>query len=215
LKIVVCLRHPLAVAGSLHARGHSSLFFGLTLWLSYNRALLATRPADWIVTHYDAYFADPARELRRVVGRLGMEVSEPMLQQACHSVNAPLRHQQTSAEELNLTDFPSSILQLYQTLCAQAEWNDDTLTSSEGLPEELSPVLATQPLAEDRPAAQLLAMERRLLSKRRAVTVLSTQLEDRERALAVGYLALVPKPIDVDVLFNLINDLKTPAVKSA
>jgi signal transduction histidine kinase len=37
--------------------------------------------------------------------------------------------------------------------------------------------------------------------------------EDRERALAVGYLALVPKPIDVDVLFNLINDFKAPAVK--
>jgi signal transduction histidine kinase len=37
--------------------------------------------------------------------------------------------------------------------------------------------------------------------------------EDRERALAVGYLALVPKPIDVDVLFNLIHDLKAPAVK--
>jgi CheY-like chemotaxis protein len=34
--------------------------------------------------------------------------------------------------------------------------------------------------------------------------------EDRERALAVGYLALVPKPIDVDVLFNLINDFKAP-----
>ncbi len=35
--------------------------------------------------------------------------------------------------------------------------------------------------------------------------------EDRERALAAGYLALVPKPIDVDVLFGLIQDLKAPA----
>jgi signal transduction histidine kinase len=35
--------------------------------------------------------------------------------------------------------------------------------------------------------------------------------DDRERALAVGYLALVPKPIDVDVLFTLIQDLKAPA----
>ena len=37
--------------------------------------------------------------------------------------------------------------------------------------------------------------------------------EDRERALAVGYLALVPKPIDVDVLFGLIQELITPALK--
>jgi signal transduction histidine kinase len=34
--------------------------------------------------------------------------------------------------------------------------------------------------------------------------------DDRERALSVGYLALVPKPIDVDVLFNLIQDFKAP-----
>ena len=37
--------------------------------------------------------------------------------------------------------------------------------------------------------------------------------EDREHALSVGYLALVPKPIDVDVLFGLIQDLKSPALK--
>src|SRR5829696_7921011 len=37
--------------------------------------------------------------------------------------------------------------------------------------------------------------------------------EDRERALAVGYMALVPKPIDVDLLFTLIQELKTPALK--
>ena len=34
--------------------------------------------------------------------------------------------------------------------------------------------------------------------------------EDRERALSVGYMALVPKPIDVDVLFGLIQELKAP-----
>jgi CheY-like chemotaxis protein len=37
--------------------------------------------------------------------------------------------------------------------------------------------------------------------------------EDRERALSVGYLALVPKPVDIDALFTLIQDLKTPALK--
>ena len=37
--------------------------------------------------------------------------------------------------------------------------------------------------------------------------------EDRERALSVGYVALVPKPIDVDALFSLIQDLKAPVLK--
>jgi signal transduction histidine kinase len=32
--------------------------------------------------------------------------------------------------------------------------------------------------------------------------------DDRQRALGVGYLALVPKPIDIDGLFDLIHDLK-------
>lgn len=34
--------------------------------------------------------------------------------------------------------------------------------------------------------------------------------EDRQRALSVGYLTLVPKPVDVDVLFDLLHDLKPP-----
>jgi len=34
--------------------------------------------------------------------------------------------------------------------------------------------------------------------------------EDRRKALSVGYLALLPKPINVDVLFDLIQDLKLP-----
>ncbi len=35
--------------------------------------------------------------------------------------------------------------------------------------------------------------------------------EDRKKALGVGYFALMPKPIDVDLLFSLIHDLKLPA----
>src|SRR5258705_2551698 len=39
--------------------------------------------------------------------------------------------------------------------------------------------------------------------------------EDRKRALEVGYLALIPKPIDVEALFSLINELKLPSLSSA
>jgi signal transduction histidine kinase len=39
--------------------------------------------------------------------------------------------------------------------------------------------------------------------------------EDRERALGTGYHALVPKPIDVDVLFELIHDLNLPQLSTA
>ena len=36
--------------------------------------------------------------------------------------------------------------------------------------------------------------------------------DDRERALAVGYLALVPKPVDIDALFSLIQEVRPPAI---
>jgi signal transduction histidine kinase len=39
--------------------------------------------------------------------------------------------------------------------------------------------------------------------------------EDRERAIGTGYHALVPKPIDVEELFNLIHDLKLPQLSPA
>lgn len=35
--------------------------------------------------------------------------------------------------------------------------------------------------------------------------------EDRRKALNVGYLTLMPKPINVDILFDFIHDLKLPA----
>ena len=34
--------------------------------------------------------------------------------------------------------------------------------------------------------------------------------EDRRKALNVGYLALMPKPINDDALFDFIHDLKLP-----
>jgi signal transduction histidine kinase/ActR/RegA family two-component response regulator len=38
--------------------------------------------------------------------------------------------------------------------------------------------------------------------------------EDRRKALSVGYRALIPKPIDAEVLFELIQDLKLPLAES-
>jgi CheY-like chemotaxis protein len=38
--------------------------------------------------------------------------------------------------------------------------------------------------------------------------------DDRRRALSVGYSALVPKPIDIDHLFDLINELKVSPAKT-
>jgi hypothetical protein len=184
LKVVICLRHPLAVAWSLNARGQSSLLFGLSLWLSYNRSLLAARSEDWIITHYDAYFHDPAWELRRVVSRLGIEVPEAALSEACHSVEASLHHQRVAAEDFSQSDIPGPIVELYETLCAQTEWTDDTRASNARSKEEPSLFSTALSLAEDQPAARSLALERMLLEKDRAIAFLNSQLEERRRAVA-------------------------------
>ena len=38
------------------------------------------------------------------------------------------------------------------------------------------------------------------------------RLFETDDLLAVGYLALVPKPVDIDTLFTLIQEIKAPAV---
>jgi hypothetical protein len=184
LKVVICLRHPLAVAWSLNARGQSSLLFGLSLWLSYNRSLLAARSEDWIITPYDAYFPDPARELRRVVSRLGLAVPEAALSEACHSVAASLHHQRVAAEDFSQSDLPGPIVELYETLCAQTEWTDDTRATNARAKEEPSLFSTALSLAEEQPATRSLALERMLLEKERAIAFVNSQLEERQRAIA-------------------------------
>jgi SAM-dependent methyltransferase len=73
LRFVVCLREPGEVSRSLRWRGFTSERFGLTLWERYYGALLAvTTPAQRIVTHYDDYFENAERELRRVLDFIGI-----------------------------------------------------------------------------------------------------------------------------------------------
>lgn len=98
-----------------------------------------------------------------------------------------------------------------------------TVTTASSAAEALSRAVSTRPQIivsdigmPDVDGYQLLEQLRLLpgLSQVPAIAVSGyASEEDRERAVAVGYLALVPKPIDVDVLFSLIHDFKSPATK--
>jgi hypothetical protein len=121
LKLIICLREPLEVAGSLAARTSSpSRTFPLDLWLAYNQRLLqASKQHNSIVTHYDSYFTDPRAEVRRVLAALGVPAADDTLERAAESVRPAARHHR-AADEVALERAELEVMQCYRELCKQA-----------------------------------------------------------------------------------------------
>ena len=120
LKVIVCLRNPLEVARSLTRRNGTSVAFGLNLWRSYNQRVCAFAPKqDRLVTHYEAYFADPRAELRRMLEFLSIPSSEAEIAQACLTVTSDLRNH-TIPDEILAAQVAPHIIELYLELCAEA-----------------------------------------------------------------------------------------------
>ena len=100
LRVIVCVRDPLAVARSLEARDGLSLRAGLKLWEAYNREVMrAATPGRTIVTRYEAYFDDPEREIRRLVERLALPASARGIESAATTVRADLWRQRPTGQE--------------------------------------------------------------------------------------------------------------------
>jgi hypothetical protein len=120
LKVVICLRNPLEVILSLARRGSSADDHLFELWLTYNQALMSTvPPEDRVITHYNAYFHDPRRELRRVLEFLDIPVTDEAVELACATVSDALRHQ-VATEELSETGIPREIAEAYLAMCSEA-----------------------------------------------------------------------------------------------
>lgn len=118
LRVVVCVRSPLAVAGSLRTRATASTAFSLGLWRAhYERLLEAVPPEQALLTHYDAYFHDPTTELRRVCAFAGLAPSDETLAAAVASIAPRLRHHDAGAVR-TLDALPPAVADLYQGLCA-------------------------------------------------------------------------------------------------
>lgn len=121
LKVLICLRNPVEVAISLQKRNGLSIIFGLNLWYEYNNALMAAiKPEDRLITHYEAYFKNPERELRRVLNWIGLCADNPQIEGAISTVNFELRHN-VCAKVSNIV-FPNSreMNYLYGKMCIEA-----------------------------------------------------------------------------------------------
>jgi hypothetical protein len=117
VRIVVCVREPLAVAHSLEARDGLPTTNGLELWHAYYRALFRAVEADRVaVTTYESYFDDAEREIRRLLAHLGLTSSPRQIETAVATVRAGLRRHRALAGEA----LPDSIARCHAELVKQA-----------------------------------------------------------------------------------------------
>jgi hypothetical protein len=121
MRIVICLRNPHDVHHSLARRGYSSSVFSYNLWLAYYQTLLnSIGQTPFLVTHYESYFHDPDAELRRVLNFLEIQAEEDGIEKACATIRRGLRHSRSTAANLEQTQAPPELIELYKLLCKQA-----------------------------------------------------------------------------------------------
>ena len=121
LRVLVCVRHPLTVALSLHNRNFSSVASGLRLWRAYYETLNSSLSAmNRVVTHYDRYFDQPFPELFRVLGGLGLPRDHVTIETALAEVEPTIRHHDTSEIDTSSGQLDEAVLGLYRSLCAEA-----------------------------------------------------------------------------------------------
>jgi hypothetical protein len=117
MKVLICVRNPLAVARSLRARNGMSLSAAFDLWLSYNQSLLAAPPECQVVTHCERYFLDPRAELQFVLRRLGLATTEACLDRACGRIKPSLIHHHITVDELMEAGSSAELVECYLQLC--------------------------------------------------------------------------------------------------
>jgi len=126
IAVVVCVRHPRDVAASLRARHGCSEEVGFELWRRYAERLLGDRGAEpHVVTHYDSYFEDGARELHRVLTALGLPASERTVSRALGSRRPRLRHHHAPGTRAPM---PPEVAIPYTVLCNEAGRDPETST---------------------------------------------------------------------------------------
>lgn len=121
MRTIVVVRNPLEVITSLHRRNGFTIALGLTLWRIYaERVLRDTTASDRLVTHFDAYFLEPGRELDRIAPFIGLEKPDVSVLES--TAVAGLRHHRRTLRDLEEHGFPPDLIRLYRDLCREASW---------------------------------------------------------------------------------------------
>jgi GT2 family glycosyltransferase/glycosyltransferase involved in cell wall biosynthesis/predicted nucleic acid-binding Zn-ribbon protein len=119
LKTLIVVRNPLEVAYSMRERNGTSYSFGLRLWEIYNQRLIeTTKGKDRLVTHYDFFFGDAERELRRIARFVGLPDAE--VESAAALVAARRRHTHFTIDQMIDARVSAEVIELYRALIAEA-----------------------------------------------------------------------------------------------
>ena len=103
LRLVVCVRSPLAVANSLHARDKIAPARGAYLWDRYVKAsLVDTEGCRRLIVFYDRYFKNPETEVAVLLDFCALRPSASTA--AAATIRAELRHQPSDTAALLACD---------------------------------------------------------------------------------------------------------------
>jgi hypothetical protein len=83
---ILCLRHPMAVAGSLQTEHGLNVDHGLFLWFRYSAAAILNRPDSLIVEH-ESLLNEPEGQLTRIAEHIALETSPRILATAASTVS--------------------------------------------------------------------------------------------------------------------------------
>ncbi len=83
---ILCLRHPMAVAGSLQTEHGLNVDHGLFLWFRYSAAAILNRPDSLIVDH-ESLLIEPEGQLTRVAEHIALVASPRILATAARAVS--------------------------------------------------------------------------------------------------------------------------------
>jgi hypothetical protein len=182
LRAIVVVRNPLEVVTSLHRRNGFSLALSLTLWRVYAERILAdTEPRNRLVTHYDAYFLEPDREIGRALAFIGLD--QPADGNALVAATAPdLRHHRKTARDLVEHGFPGEVIDLYRRLSEEAAWQEEAFDATAFASAHPTPAVSQDVITRGAGRVDLLRVEN--IALRRNIEDFSTALAGRELRVA-------------------------------
>jgi GT2 family glycosyltransferase len=118
LKTLIIVRNPLEVAYSMRERNGTSYAFGLRLWEIYNRLLIeAAGKRDRLFTHYDLFFENAKKELKRVANFVGLPQAK--IRSAAELVATRRRHTHFTIDQLIDARVSGEVIELYRALIAE------------------------------------------------------------------------------------------------
>ena len=118
LKTLIIVRNPLEVAYSMRERNGTSYAFGLRLWEIYNRRLIEVAGRrDRLFTHYDLFFENPKKELKRVANFVGLPQAK--IGSVAELVATKRRHTHFTIDQLIDARVSGEVIELYRALIAE------------------------------------------------------------------------------------------------